>query len=260
MNKENQPKKALIQSLERALDILELIGSAKEPVRSIDIADRLGLKANTANNLLRVLYQRRYLNQDINRGYILGTKCWELGSMADRWSILRDIAAPVMKELSVSSGDLTFLGVLDKFNLVCLEQFTGSGAITITDKYVCTDKLHYSASGKVLLASLSDSEIDNYLSNLKVESLTPGGISDVTKLQKQLKKVKKTGFAICKDEAFEGISAVGVPVYSHDGNIIASLAQNFPTYFLDTGKINIAERITLLKKSSDMISRNIKKI
>lgn len=260
MKEESKSRKPLIQSLDRALDILEFIGTENGSVRSIDIAEKIGIKSNTANNLLRVLYQRGYLSQDFGRGYVLGSKCWELGVKADRWSLLREVTVPIMKELSSTTGDLTFLGALDKFNLICVESIAGSGVVTIADQHAWRERTHCSASGKILLGVLSDSELEIYFSKIKLESFTNETVTLEMELKKQLKEIKKRGFAICKDEAGEGVSAIGVAIYGKNQQIIAALAQSFPTYFLESGKINIEERVTLLKKAAKLINQEYNRI
>ena len=82
-------KKPLIQVLERAFDILEMLGRTKRAYRSSEIAAELNLSQQTVNNLLRTLYERGYLSQTERREYRLGGQCFYLGACADRWQELR---------------------------------------------------------------------------------------------------------------------------------------------------------------------------
>ena len=93
-------KKPLIQVLDRALDLMEMLARSKTPLRATDIAREMGLSLQSANNLLRALYLRGYLSQDESRSYRLGPQCLYLGSFADRWSELRAAVAPALAELT----------------------------------------------------------------------------------------------------------------------------------------------------------------
>ena len=93
-------KKPLIQVLDRALDLLEMLAQAKTPLRATDIAREMGVSLQSANNLLRALYLRGYLSQDESRSYRLGPQCLYLGSFADRWSELRAAVAGPLAELT----------------------------------------------------------------------------------------------------------------------------------------------------------------
>ena len=46
-------KKPLIQVLDRALDLMEMLARSKTPLRATDIAREMGLSLQSANNLLR---------------------------------------------------------------------------------------------------------------------------------------------------------------------------------------------------------------
>ena len=65
-------KKPLIQVLERAFDILEMLGRTKRAYRSSEIAAELNLSQQTVNNLLRTLYERGYLSQTERSVFIWG--------------------------------------------------------------------------------------------------------------------------------------------------------------------------------------------
>ena len=84
-----QTKKPLIQVLERAFDILEMLARNGKTFRSSEIAAELNLSQQTVNNLLRTLYERGYLSQNERREYRLGGQCFYLGACADRWQELR---------------------------------------------------------------------------------------------------------------------------------------------------------------------------
>lgn len=249
----NAIKKPLVQSVERALDILEFIASKKEPVRSVDVAHEAELNVNTVSNLLRTLYQRGYLAQDSERRYVLGMNCFNLGKAADRWANLRELALPVLKELAASSGDGAFLGVFDNLKLFCVAYVEGSGAVTVSASQGWADKAHCSATGKILLAHLAEDDLERYLKTEEMQKFTDKTICSPGLLKKELEKVRASGFAVCCDEASEGISAIAVPVFNNTGEVIASLGQSFPTYFLESGKITDKEKVDLLNEKAGQI-------
>jgi len=77
---------SLVQSLSRALDILEAVGRAESQAGStlVEITRNLGLKPATAHNLAKTLIARGYLERPASgaaRGYRLGRAAGELGEM-----------------------------------------------------------------------------------------------------------------------------------------------------------------------------------
>jgi DNA-binding IclR family transcriptional regulator len=243
----------LIQSVERALDALEAIAVSDRPLKNAEIAEIIKIKPNTANNILRTLFQKGYLAQDDRRGYILGPKCAILAKDEDETESLRRAAIPIMRNLAEQTGDLVFLGILNRFDLICLEQVTGTGAITISDSHAWNEKTHASACGKLLLSFLSQQKKEVYLKRSNREIFTKKTITSETALRKELKSIAANGFATSIDESATGVSAIGVPIYNNDDQVVAALGQSFPTYFLEKGKINLKERIGLLKNTATKI-------
>jgi DNA-binding IclR family transcriptional regulator len=246
-------KKPLIQSVERALDILEMIEESPENLRSIDIAERLGLNSNTASNLIRTLFDRGYLAQDDSRKYKLGARCWRLGKKADQWAELKEKALPAMREASEETGESTFLAAIENIHLICVEQVEGNGAIKVSRHAPWNDRLHCSGSGKILLAYLNEKEKELLFKKVKFAKYTENTLTDEKSLRKEFDKIKQQGFAICEKEASDEISAVGVPVFDSKGKVIASMAQSFPSYFVECGKIKIKERAQFLKEIAQKI-------
>lgn len=247
-------KKPLIQSVERALDILEMIFSSGQAMRSSNIAANLGLNANTTNNLVRTLYRRGYLAQDESGRYLLGGKCARLGEAADRWSFLREAALTTMKELTLSTGDGIFLGVNDCGKLHCVLTLLATGNMRIIEKQLWLERLHTTAAGKAILAGMENSELEGWLQHTKLVTLTPRTLSNPEKLLKEIELTRRRGWAMCRDEAAEGIAAIGVPVRDKNGRVIAALTQSFPTFYLDSGKVVAKKRAEILQNGARKIA------
>ena len=150
---DNASKKPLIQVLERAFDILEMLARGNAPMRATDIAAELGLSIQTVGNLLRTLYERGYLSQDAKRFYRLGGQCFYLGSYADRWKDLRKAADRVIPELRRETGLLVFIGVIESDKLFCITLDNGNEPGPPSQRWA--DELHSTACGRLLLAGLS---------------------------------------------------------------------------------------------------------
>jgi len=247
-------KKPPVQSVERALDILEMIFSGGQAMRSGDIAASLGLHANTANNLIRTLYRRGYLTQNESGRYLLGGKCARLGEAADRWSLLREAALATMKALALSTGDGIFLGVNDGGKLHCVLTLLATGNVRIMEKQLWLERLHTTAAGKAILAGMENNELEDWLRHTKLVTLTPRTLANPEKLRREIELTHRRGWALCRDEASDGIAAIGVPVRDKNGRVIAALTQSFPTFYLDSGKVVAEKRAAILQNGARKIA------
>ena len=251
-------EKPLIQSVERALEALEAIAVSERSLSNAEIAEILKIKPNTANNILRTLFQKGYLSQNEQRGYKLGPKCALLAKNEDKSESLRQAAIPIMRNLSEETGDLAFLGILNGFDLICLAQTIGTGPLTINDSHAWNEKTHASACGKLLLSFLSQQKKETYLKCGNREIFTKNTITSEKDLRNELNSIAKKGFATAIDESAMGVAAVAVPIFDTEKQVSAALGQSFPTYFLEKGEINLEKRVKSLKHAATQISQLIR--
>ena len=95
-----------IQSLMRALDILEVVSDSKEPIRATEIPRLSGLGVATAHNIIRTLYARDYLAQNNKGRYMLRALCLQLKSNCeDYFSEIRAASKAVIEELSKEEAE-----------------------------------------------------------------------------------------------------------------------------------------------------------
>ena len=213
-------KKPLIQVLERAFDILEMLGRTKRAYRSSEIAAELNLSQQTVNNLLRTLYERGYLSQTERREYRLGGQCFYLGACADRWQELRKEAEKVLPALRKETGLTVFAGVLENDRLFCVAMNNWKPDRIPQD---WTEELHSTASGRLLLAGLSPEERQKLLART-LRKKTRKTVTNPDQLERICQTIQKQGFAEIHGESVEQIHSIAVPIRNRDGNIIAALA------------------------------------
>ena len=79
-------------------------------------------------------------------------------------------------------------------------------------------------------------------------ALTPKTITTAAGIAAEVEKIKLDGHALCVDECAEGIAALGVAARDKHGKLLGSLAQSFPTLYLDNGRIKPGERAELLRR------------
>ena len=116
-----------VQSLDRALDLLEALAGADELGVS-ELAAQTGLVPSTAHRLLATLVARGYAAQNPVAGrYLLGYKLLELTSgLQDRLARLRTAARPHLEAIQDETGETTNLVVLEGRNVVYVDSVSGT--------------------------------------------------------------------------------------------------------------------------------------
>ena len=216
----------MIQVIHRALDILEYLAVDPEREKVLgDIARDLNLNAGTCSNILRTLVERNYVNKlEKQKGYYLGPKAYELTRNSANRKKLAEAAAEEMELLTKKLNENSLLSILDGDNRLAILKVQANNELQINT--VETKKAYDTASGLLLLAMLSDAELDNFFTKYiktlpKQRSLEVSG----TSLKRLINKIRKDGFAAHTTSTH----AIGfaVPLYSK-GAVIASLSIYMP--------------------------------
>jgi IclR family KDG regulon transcriptional repressor len=222
MNK--KPRARLIQSLDRALNILDVLADRDGSVGLTELASDMGLDSSTVYRLLATLRAHRYVQQDErDRRYSLGPKAIELGQKALGKFTLRSKGAPFVRELASKTGETAHLASMVGGHPVYVDKRVGSGPLTVSAQIGGFALPYCTATGKAIVAHLPDAELDRLLAETELRALTAKTITDVGVLKEHLKQVRTQGYALDDEEYHPGIRCLGVPIFDHSGLVVGSL-------------------------------------
>ena len=168
-----------VQSLERALDLLEALATADELGVS-DIAARTGLVPSTAHRLLGTLVARGYAAQSPASGrYLMGYKLLELTSgLQDRLARLRTAARPHLEAIQEQTGETTNLVVLEGRSVVYIDSVSGTRSVRLFTEIGRSIPAHTSGAGKALLAWREPADVEALLDALPLRRGHPAHADD----------------------------------------------------------------------------------
>lgn len=249
---QNTEKKPLIQVVDRAFDVLELLADSPAPMSATDLAAAMELSFQGTNNLLRTLYRRGYLSQDGKRRYRLGPKCFHLGVSADRWGRLRKASAAPLAELVSGSGMTAFVGVIENDKLYGVAIMKPGEAGISSPPQLWEDELHSTACGRILLAGMPSEERKKLFMRTTRRKITSKTEVSPVILDQLCAEITKQGYAEIKDESRQGISSMAIPLRDHNDNIYAAVALSATDD--QWHKIPLTRKINYLKKTASEIS------
>lgn len=128
---------------------------------------------------------------------------------------------PYITQLARETGETVDVSEMQKKRTVFVDQVVGSARLNIVSPVGEAFPLHCLASGKAMLATLSDEEVLKRLGSGLMERHTDATILNVKNLLKELAKVRKTGVAHDFEEHLEGVSAVGAAIQEPGGTLYA---------------------------------------
>ena len=199
-----------------------------------------GLPKSTCYRFLNTLKKKNLLEYDSVLGMNkLGVRLLKLESVILSLSPidLARISLPFMQELSRISGETTQLLILKKDEGVCIEKVESPQTLRVMPDKGTIIELHSGASGKVIMAYLTDEQQNRIIEEKGLKYFTPNTITDPIVLKKQLREIRKLGYAISDQELFTGVSALAAPIFDFNDKVIASICVVGPENDLPKGKL-----------------------
>ncbi len=202
--------------LERALSILELLAKNKNGLGISDIMRLLDIPKNSVFRITGTLHQRGYLNRDPKtKMFTLSRKMVDVGLFALGDQDIIEQSIDVMREIRDITKETTLLGIVSGSKGTVMNQLPSTNPIKLMVEVGMSFNLYCSAPGKAYMAFLPEEELKELLTSLKLTKYTDRTITSISKLSKELKKIRAQGYSIDFAEEFEGIHCVGVPILNH---------------------------------------------
>ncbi|MDR1621309.1 MAG: IclR family transcriptional regulator [Synergistaceae bacterium] len=250
---EKNRKEYHVRSVQRALRILDCFNNANPYLGVTQISEMLKIHKSTIHALLVTLEDEGFIakNEEKNK-YFPTYKLFSLGNVVSGNISIKAAAAPFMQKLCEEVNENVALNITVQRKRLILEVCETAAPIKLLLRPGQILSLHSNAAGKILLAGMSDEEVDDVIREEGLEAMTPNTITDEAILKQQIKEAREKGYALCKGESY-WLGSVGTPVWDYTEKIIASLCiygpmQNFEGDQLDW-------YITKCKEYGDKISR-----
>jgi DNA-binding IclR family transcriptional regulator len=217
----------------RALDVLADEG----PLRLTALADQLNLGKSTVHLLLQTLREHGMVDYDpATSTYGVGLRVFELGATAiEQGGFGARLVGP-MEELARRCNESVSLGVLNAGSVLIVQRIESPEILRADIRPGTRMPLHASASGKALLATMTDPEIDRLLPELQLPASARMTHRHRVGLLAEIRLIGERGYAKQEEEFVEGISAVATPVLAAGGRALAALSIAGPSSRFDEAR------------------------
>lgn len=248
-----------VQSLERALSILEVMAQQGASISVTELSEKVDLNISTVHRLLSTLAHRGFVAQEAQSSkYRLGLKLLELGNAALYRTDIRTVARPFLEELVSQCNETANLAILDEANIVYLDQVESNNLIIVKMFAQPGNRgpVHCTASGKVMLAHLPPDKIEATLAQAELSRYTNETITDSVHLRKELSRIRQEGIAIDWGEMEEHVRCVAAPVFNHEGKVVAGISVSGPANRMTTSYMK-NELADVIKSAAAKISAQL---
>lgn len=248
----------MIQSVQRAMDIISLFSHSRPSLGITEISQTLDLPKGTVHGLINTMVSCGYLQKDSDtRKYRLGFKILELGTIMIETLEINRKAQQAVRHLTKKTEYLVKLAVWDGLSVV----------ITMTVNSLSSDleglahhlgpriPAYCSALGKAILAYLDQDELVNYLAQTEFVAYTPRTITRQENLLIELEKIRQKGYALACRELLLDTACLAAPIFDREGRVLAAISlTTTPDKLLEKNEPNYA---ALVIETAWIISREM---
>lgn len=249
-------ERGTIQSVERALALLESVAGDAGGMSARELAVQVGLPLPTAYHLLKTLELRGYLMR-VDGTYRLGARIPALSEAYEREYQPGPAAVEAMRSLATQTGETVYLSRWLQGDVMIVSIAEGVLTVRVTGIHVgLRGHANARASGKVLLAFGPPERLAVYLSAAALEGLTPSTITEPDALRAEALKIRERGYSIDKEEYATGVACLAAPIRDETGYASLAITVTFPASRLDDLAENVIPVLTAAAQSASTGNRN----
>ena len=239
-----------IQSVDRALFLLETIAEAGGEATLTELASRTGLNISTCHHLLATLIQRGFATKVPGRLYALGARIIYLAHACLQVDLPRR-AQPYLEAINQATGETVHLAALQGDSVVTLSVREARHAVRVdTGRIGKMEAPHATSVGKAIMAWLPEEEINRILVG-GMKRYTDKTIPDLPALLESLRLVRRNGYALDREEFLPGVICVGAAIRDQAGTVIGAISASTPTMRASD------EHIALMRKEITTAARGL---
>jgi IclR family acetate operon transcriptional repressor len=227
---EEADKTGQVQSLTRALSLLETIARSHDGLTLTEVAQTVGLPPSTAHRLLTTLQQARFVRFDpLSSVWQIGMQAFVVGNAFARTRDVLMMARPVMRRLMEESGETVNLYVTDEGEAICMGQVECRQMMRAIARPGGRVRMHCSGVGKAMLAFLPERDVARVLERHGLPRVTERTLVTPKTLRADLEQVRARGYAVDDEEHAVGLRCVAAPILDEHGTPLAALSVSGPT-------------------------------
>jgi IclR family transcriptional regulator, pca regulon regulatory protein len=225
-----------VQSLDRGLAVIRAFGPGRDRLTLSEVARETGLTRAAARRFLLTLVSLGYVRTN-GKEFSLGPRVLELGYSYLSSLSLPEVATPHVEALVAEVRESSSISVLDGEDVVDIVRVPAKRIMTVSVPVGTRFRAHASSKGRVLLAHLSEQELNVFLEDAGLEQLTDRTVTDPAQLRVLLDEVRTKGYALVDQEVEEGVRSVAVPIRDAGGTVIAAINVSSYASRVSTGAV-----------------------
>jgi IclR family transcriptional regulator, pca regulon regulatory protein len=211
-----------LNGLERGLAVMRAFAGLRDQVTVAEMARAVNLPRATVRRCLLTLNTLGYI-ETRGRYFQLTPQVLTLAQAYLSSSLLPRVAQPFLEQVSEALNESCSVSILNGDSVIYVARSSRKRPASVHRDVGTHLPAYCTSMGRVLLAALTDAELDAYFSRVVLKRFTPKTIVDEAELRKRLAKVRDTGVCAIDGELEHDLRAIAVPLYNSAGDVVAAM-------------------------------------
>jgi DNA-binding IclR family transcriptional regulator len=239
--------KGTIQSLDRGLKILAILGKSDKPMTINDITGHFDMDRSSIFRLVSTLLKNNFVSQDEEtKKYTLGFRFMELAGAFNEQTQIETILRPIMNKICLTTRQNTHLAVLDGNEVVFIAVEMPRDTISMNISIGTREPSTATALGKIHLAFMDEKARKKIIEKSQLTAFTNNTITSKNAFIEHLEIVRNNKIAEDNEEYKSGIICFAAPVFNHRKEVMYSIGISGPSGII---KPHFKEFAELIKNS-----------
>lgn len=218
-------KSGSVQSVDRAMAILEILGASDHGLKLTEIARNAGLSPSTTHRLLTTLEKRRYVQFDgLDGRWHVGLPLLTIGSAFLRRSSFVAPAQVFMQRLRDRTKETVNLGIADDGEMVVVSQVQSRQIVRAISRVGGRVAMTSSAMGKAILSTYQTEDIEALVRLHGMRKKTPQSITTSEGLRRELEVIRERGYAVDNEEYSQSVRCIAAVIYNGDAEALCAVS------------------------------------
>ena len=244
-----------VQSLTRGLHVLTAFNRGSSRMTLSEIAVLSDLTRGTTRRLLLTLVENGYVGLD-GKFFYLRPHLLELGYSYLASLSFNDIVQKHLNLIAEQLHESASASVLVFPEVVYVARASTNRVMTIGLSVGSKLPALYTSMGRIMLAQLSENELEKHLNSVTLAPPTPRAIKTIAEVRTELEKVRSQGYSILDQELEIGLRSIGVSIGSHVNDTYAAINISVPASRLSVEELEV-KILPMLQNTAQQINSEL---
>lgn len=218
------PDPLFVQSVAKAMAVLEALGGQPGPVSLNELAAHADMDRSTAQRMAHTLATLGYLERGPQgKGLMLGKKLLDRSFDFLRGQGLVERATPVLAELQRQTGERVDLSLFDDLTLIYALRRQSKRETFFTTLIGRRVPTYCSSGGRAVMSHLPAHEVNDILARSSMRAVTPKTETDREQIKIAVAKARELNYALTLEQCLLGEIVMACAILDHNKRPIGAL-------------------------------------